>query len=97
MIGIGLIELPQELDPVHVLGDSSSDVMITVKPDSAICDGFRGLAVRSRYDNAIRAQSFLELRKQPGGRGETTDEPDSFNQASREGDLVPDGGDCGFY
>lgn len=61
MFWIRLVELPQKLDAVHVFGDSSSNVVITVEADSTIRDGFRGLTVWSRHDNAIRAESFLEL------------------------------------
>ena len=91
------VKLSQELNPIHILGDSSSNVMITIKADRTIRNGFRGLTVRSRHDNTIRFESFLKLGKEPWGRGETTDEPDGFDKTSREGDLVPDGRDRGFY
>jgi hypothetical protein len=84
MFRVCRIKLPQKLDTIHVLGDSSSNVVVTIKADSTIRNGFRGLTVRSRYDDAIGGKSFLELRKEPRGRGETTDEPNGFDHASRK-------------
>ena len=97
MFWIRTVKLPQKLDPIHILGDPSSNVVIAIKANSTIRNGFRGLTVRSRHDNAVRLESFLELCKEPRGRSETTDEPDGFDHTSREGDLVPDGGDRSFY
>jgi len=97
MFWIRLVKLPQKLDPVHVLGDPSSNVVIAIKANSTIRDGFRGLTVGTRHDDTIRFEPFLELCKEPRGGGETADEPDRFDQTSREDDLVLDGGDRGFY
>ena len=72
-------------------------MVIAIKPNSTIRNGLRGLTVRSRHDNTVRFESLLELGKEPGGGGETADEPDGFDQTSRKNDLIPDGGDCCFY
>ena len=72
-------------------------MVVAIKADSTVCNSFRGLTVRSRDDNAIGGKPFLELRKEPRGRGETTDEPGRFDYTPRKGYLVPDGGDGGFY
>ena len=82
MFWIRLVKLSQKLDPIHILGDSSPNVVIAIKANRAIRNGFRGLTVRSRHDNTIRFESFLELCKEPWGRGETTDEPDGFDLTS---------------
>lgn len=72
-------------------------MVITVETDGTVCNGFGSLTVWSRHDYAIRPKSFLELSKEPRGRSKTTDEPDGFHHASREDDLVLDGGDRSFY
>ena len=97
MFRIRGIKLSQKLDTIHILGNASSNVVITIETDCTVCNGLGSLTVWSRHDNAIRAKPFLQLSKEPRGRGETTDEPDGFHHPSREDDLVLDGGGRSFY
>ena len=97
MFRVCRIKLPQELDAIHILCNSSSNVVITVKADGTVCNSFGGLTIRSRNDDAIRGKSFLELRKEPRRRGKAADEPDGFYHTARKSDLIPDRGDRSFY
>ena len=48
-------------------------MVVTIKADSTVCNSLRGLTIRSRDHDAIGGKPFLELRKEPRGRGKTTD------------------------
>lgn len=69
MIRIHGIELPQKLSTIHVLGDSSSNMMIAVEADSTVRDGFGGLTIWPRNDDTVRLESLLELTGEPRGKG----------------------------
>ena len=97
MLWIGGIKLPQELDAIHELGNTGSNMVITIETDGTVCDGFGSLTVRSRYDKSIGPKPFLELGEEPRGRGKTPDKPNGFDHPSREDNLIPDGVDRSFY
>lgn len=80
-----------------MLGNPSSDVVITIETDGTVCNCFASLAVRPCHNNAIGFKSFLELVKEPRGWGETTDKPDGLYHPFREDNLVPDRGNRSFY
>ena len=77
-----MIKLSQKLDAIHVLGDSSSNVVITIETDGTICNSLGSLTIGPGDNDAIRLKSLLELMKEPRGRGKTTDEPDGFHQTT---------------
>jgi hypothetical protein len=97
MFRIGGIELSQELDTIHMFGNPSSDVVITIETDGTIRNGFASLTVWPRHDDALGLELFLKLGKEPRGRSETANEPDGFDHASRKDDLIPDGDYGSFY